>query len=72
MIELTEEQRLELSEPEPTAVDPQTHEEYVLIRKELYEKIKGLIDEDARLMYPLLATLDAEDWEDASVYNDKP
>ena len=68
MIELTEEQCHELSGPEPIAVDPQTHEQYILVPKDVYEKIKGLLDDDARQMYPLLANLDPEDWEDASVY----
>jgi hypothetical protein len=29
-------------------------------------------DDDARLMYPLLADLDPEDWEEASSYEGKP
>jgi hypothetical protein len=72
MIELTEEQCHELSGSEPTAVDPRTHAQYILVPKDVYEKIKGLLDDDARLMYPLLANLDPEDWEDASVYEDAP
>lgn len=71
MIELTEEQRQQLAGPEPVVIDPQTHEEYVLIRKNVYQQIKGLLDDDARLMYPMLADLDPEDWEDASIYEDK-
>jgi hypothetical protein len=72
MIELTEEQRHELERPEPVVIDPLTVETYVLVRKEVYERLKGLLDEDARLMYPPLADLDPEDWEDASVYEDRP
>jgi hypothetical protein len=30
--------------------------------------IKGLLEDDARLMYPALADIDPEDWEDASHY----
>lgn len=71
MIELTEEQRRELVSAEPVVVDPQTHEEYVLVRKSVYEKFKGLLDDDARLMYPMLADLNPEDWEDAANYEDK-
>jgi hypothetical protein len=72
MIELTENQRGELACPEPMAIDPQTHEEYVLVRKHVYWQLKGLLDDDARLMYPMLADIDPEDWEDASTYEEKP
>jgi hypothetical protein len=72
MIELTEEQRLELIGSEPIVIDPQTHEEYVLVRKNVYLKLKGLLDDDARLMYPLLADFDPEDWEDPANYEEKP
>ncbi len=73
MIELTEEQRQELAGAEPLAIDPQTQEEYVLVRRKVYQKLKGLLgDDDPRLMYPMLADLDPEDWEDAAVYEDKP
>jgi hypothetical protein len=43
MIELTEEQRRELGEPEPVAIDPQTQQVYILVRKEAYERIKELL-----------------------------
>jgi hypothetical protein len=43
MIELTHQQRQELSAPEPTAVDPETRQEYVLLRREAYERIKELL-----------------------------
>ena len=33
MIELTPQQRQELSNPEPTLIDPETRETYVLVRK---------------------------------------
>lgn len=46
MIELTEQQRQELKNPVPCARDPLTNETYVLVRAELYERIKGLLDED--------------------------
>jgi hypothetical protein len=73
MIELTEQQSLELATPEPVAVDPQTRNEYVLVRREVYDRFKKLFDEDdVRLMYPGLAEVDPEDWEDASVYDDTP
>ena len=40
MIELTEEQRRELNDPEPVAIDPRTRETYVLVRLEKYERMK--------------------------------
>ncbi len=73
MIELTEAQRRELEAPEPVAIDPHTQEKYVLVPKALYDQLKGLLeDDDARLMYPALATIDPEDWEVAATYEDKP
>jgi len=48
MIELTEEQRQELSGPEPfRMVDPGTQQRYVLIREELYERMRSIVDEGA-------------------------
>ena len=47
MIELTEEQRRELDEPEPAALDPRTRQVYVLVRKEAYERIKELFYDDS-------------------------
>lgn len=73
MIELTDVPRQELAADEPIAVDPMTKTEYVLVRKEIYERLKGILDdEDARLMYLQLAKLDPEDWEEASHYQGKP
>ena len=46
MIELTEEQRQELSAAEPVAIDPSTMETYVLVRKDVYDRIKGLLHDD--------------------------
>ena len=46
MIELTEEQRQELSVPEPVAIDPSTKETYVLVRQNVYDRIKGLLYDD--------------------------
>lgn len=76
MIELTEQQRQAIaasSEPPPTFVDPQTKATYVLVRRKVFQRLWGLLgNDDARLMEPLLADLDPEDWEDASVYEGKP
>jgi len=73
MIELNEEQRQELAQPEPVVIDPLTQETYVLGPKVVYDRLKVLLeDDDTRLMYPLLADIDPEDWEDASAYESKP
>jgi hypothetical protein len=74
MIELTGEQRQELDGPVPArARDPQTNETYVLVRADVYERLRSVLDaDDAKLMEPLLADLDPEDWVDASVYEGKP
>jgi hypothetical protein len=70
MIQLTEEQRQAIAnsaESPPTVVDPLTKTAYVLLRREIYERFQAMLDEDdARLMAPLLADLDPEDWEDVS------
>ena len=47
MIELSEEQRRNLVEPEPAAIDPQTRQIYILVRKETYERIKELLYDDS-------------------------
>ena len=73
MIELTEQQRQKLSASENVVIDPRTQEEYVLVKKALYEKLRAFLDDDdSQVMYPLLADLDPEDWEALSVYADKP
>ena len=47
MIELTEQQSKELGAPEPLARNPRTQETYVLVRKDVYERIKGLLYDDS-------------------------
>ena len=68
MIELTEQQRQELSAPEPMAVDPQTRETYVLVRRDAYERLKALLafddydpDEGAGYVNEVMAEDDAND-----------
>ncbi len=47
MIQLTREQRQELHGPDPArAIDPETQETYVLVREEVFERIKTVFDED--------------------------
>jgi hypothetical protein len=76
MIELTEKQHALIvgheSEPIPV-VDPQSDSKYVLMRADLFERWKTVLgDDDVDSMAPLLAELDPDDWEDASVYESKP
>jgi hypothetical protein len=45
MIELREDQLQLLDSPQqpPIVVDPRTGQEYLLIRREIYEKVRGLL-----------------------------
>ena len=68
MIELTEEQRQELSAPEPTAIDPETRQTYALVRQETYERLKSLLgleeydpDEGAGYINEVMVKDDAKD-----------
>jgi PHD/YefM family antitoxin component YafN of YafNO toxin-antitoxin module len=56
MFELTQNQRQELNSPEPVAIDPETREEYVLVRKEAYERLKSLLDDET--IYPTAEHVD--------------
>jgi PHD/YefM family antitoxin component YafN of YafNO toxin-antitoxin module len=47
MIELTEEQRRELDEAQPVAIDPRTRQVYVLVPEQTYERIKELVYDDS-------------------------
>ena len=74
MIELTEEQRQELAGAEPARVlDPVTKDEYVLVPAAIYDRLKGILDaDDPEDMYPLLADLEPDDWEDGCDYGINP
>jgi hypothetical protein len=68
MFDLTDSQRLELSDPEPTAVDPVTQTRYVLVRSDAYERLKSLLalddydpDEGAAYINEVMADDDARD-----------
>ena len=66
MIELTQQQRQELQGPEPArALDPQTRTTYVLVRADIYERLRSLLDEDmpdiSCLMNEVMAEDDAND-----------
>jgi hypothetical protein len=46
MIELTEQQRAELDKQQPVEVrDPKTNEVYVLLRKDVYERVQRMVRE---------------------------
>jgi hypothetical protein len=70
MIELTQEQRTLLEQgPGPVrAVDPTTRAEYVLVRAELYERLRSLLSDEqdwARDAYPAaLEVFAREGWDD--------
>ncbi len=54
-------------------VDATTNVHYVLMRADQYEKIKAMTGgEDVEAMYPLLAEIEPDDWEDLSLYDHKP
>lgn len=81
MIELTLEQRQAVakqSEMPPRAIDPDTHTTYVLIREDVYARLKTILsDEDAnqflRDMSPhVMEIFGREGWDDPAmdIYND--
>ena len=68
MIELTEKQCQELNRPEPLAIDLATNETYVLVRKAVYERMKGSLalddfdpDEGAAYVNEAMSEDDAKD-----------
>lgn len=68
MFELTDQQRKELSSPEPVAIDSQTGQTYVLVRRESYDRLKALLalddydpDEGAAYLNEVMAEDDAND-----------
>ncbi len=75
-LQLTDDQReaVEAAGGSPVYIaDPATNTSYVLLRAEDYEKMRTQPDpDDIASMYPLLADLAPEDWEDASHYEKQP
>jgi hypothetical protein len=67
MIELTDEQRQELGKEEPARVrDPRTNDTYVLVRSEVYERLRVLLADDtvyttAEMVDKVMAEDDAND-----------
>jgi len=81
MIELTLEQRqavIKQDENPPLAIDPDTEITYVLIRQEVYAKIKALLVEEQNNQFledmylPVMETFGKEGWDDPAmdIYND--
>jgi PHD/YefM family antitoxin component YafN of YafNO toxin-antitoxin module len=68
MIELNELQRQELNAAEPVAIDSETRETYVLVRREIYDRLKTLLaldeydpDGGAGFINEVMAQDDAKD-----------
>jgi hypothetical protein len=67
MIELTEQQLQEVRKNQPTRmIDPETHQRYILLRQEVYDKLAGLLGDDtvfatADLLDKIMAEDDAND-----------
>jgi len=60
MIELTQEQHRALAQdgPEPMrAIDPTTHEVYVLVRADVYDRLQHLLQDDTGLSQKEVAVL---------------
>lgn len=81
MIELTFEKRQDVIkqvETPPRAIDPDTEITYVLIREEVYAKIKALLIEEQNNQFlqdmylPVMKTFGKEGWDDPAmdIYND--
>jgi hypothetical protein len=43
MIELTAEQRLQLTSDAPRVIDPETRTKYVLVKEDVYERLEALL-----------------------------
>jgi hypothetical protein len=70
--QLSEDQRQAIEECNGApidVVDSSTNAKYVLVRKEIFENMRAVVgDCEPEDMYPLLAEVTPEDWEDASNY----
>ena len=81
MIELTEEQRQAVAttgENPPRVVDPDTQTKYVLVREEVYDRVKRVFEADEDTQYvremgqQTLRLFGREGWDDPAmdIYND--
>ncbi len=75
-IELNEQHLEAVAKGEPFRfIAPTTNIEFVVLRADVYDRVKELFandDVDPETMYPLLAEIVPEDWEDPSVYGISP
>jgi hypothetical protein len=75
-IQLTEEHLEAVAKGEPFRFTaPETDIEFVVLRADVYDRVKVPFtgdDVDPEAMYPLLAEISPEDWEDPSVYGITP
>lgn len=75
-IELSEQHLDAVAKGEPFRfIAPKTQMEFVVLRADVYDRVKELVagdDVDPETMYPLLAEIVPEDWEDPSVYGIGP
>lgn len=69
MIELTEEQRSELAATDtPKLLDPETGKTYVLVPAEVYERFKGLLEDEPRVTGEMVDRLmEEEDRDDPTL-----
>jgi hypothetical protein len=71
-IELTEQDLEAVAQGQPFRFSaPQRNIEYVVVRADVYDRVQLLVggdDVDPETMYPLLAEISPDDWEDPSVY----
>ncbi len=54
------------AEPAPRLIDPRTGIAYVLLRADVFERLRGLLDDDfqPRDAYPAIDRAFAENWDD--------
>ncbi len=69
MIELTEQQRHELTATDvPHLLDPKTGKTYVLVETEVYERLKGLLEDEPRVTGEMVDRLmEEEDRDDPTL-----
>ncbi len=61
MFQLTEQQRQQLTSPMPVAIDPSTKVEYVLVRRQVFERMQSLLGDDVLATGELVDQIMVED-----------
>ncbi len=71
-IELTPEQSAALANGDEPArvIDPASQTAFVLVPEDVYRRLKNLLlaEDDPEALYPGIAEISPEDWEDPAVY----